>query len=113
MNEDVPTTLTFRDFAWRSCHHMPAKHGAAAHPHWHSYRARFWFAGPIDQDWLVRELERVFARLHGSALNAIVQPDSSDETVAAWLMGEATRKILLCVRVSLENDGQRGAEVCA
>lgn len=92
---------------------MPAKHGAAAHPHWHSYRARFWFAGPIDQDWLVRELERVFARLHGSALNAIVQPDSSDETVAAWLMGEATRKILLCVRVSLENDGQRGAEVCA
>lgn len=93
---------------------MPALHGAAAHPHWHAYRARFWFAGPIDQDWLVTQLERVFAPLHGAALNAIVTaPDSSDETIAAWLMGEATRKIAPCVRVMLENDGQRGAEVAA
>jgi len=93
---------------------MPSKHGAAAHPHWHSYRARFWFSGPVDQDWLVKQLEQVFAPLHGAALNAIVTtPDSSDETVAAWLMGEAKRRIGDCVRVSLENDGQRGAEVHA
>jgi hypothetical protein len=107
------STLTFRDFCWRSRHFIAGKHGAASLPHWHSYRARFWFAGSVDQDWLVKELERTFAALHGAALNAIVQPDSSDETVAAWLMGEATRKIAPCVRVMLENDGQRGAEVVA
>lgn len=91
---------------------MPSKHGAASHPHWHSYRARLWFSGPVDQDWLVAQLERTFSLLHGAALNAIVQSDSSDETVAAWLLNEA-QKVGKCVRVSLENDGQRGAEVCA
>lgn len=104
--------LTFRDFSWRSSHHMPSKHGAAAHPHWHSYRARFWFDAVIDQDELPAALECVFGRLHGCALNAIVQPDSSDEAVAEWLMAEA-QTIARCVRVTLENDGQRGAEVQA
>jgi hypothetical protein len=105
-------TTTFRDFSWRSIHHIPSKHGAASHPHWHSYRARFWFVGVFDQDNLVKELERVFGHLHGAALNGIVKPDSLDETVAAWLLNEATAKIGPCVRVMLENDGQRGAEVC-
>jgi hypothetical protein len=109
----MPTILTFRDFAWRSLHHLPSKHGAAGHPHWHSYRARLWFTGAVDQDWLAAQLERVFAPLHGASLNAIVQPDTSDETIAVWLLGEAKRQIAECVRVSLENDGQRGAEVCA
>ena len=109
----MASTLTFRDFRWRSKHYIASKHGAAAQPHWHAYRARFWFTGPLDQDWLVEQLERVFAPLHGAALNTIVQPDSADETVAAWLMGEATRRIASCVRVELENDGQRGSEIVA
>lgn len=102
---------TFRDFYWRSKHFIASKHGAAAHPHWHLYRARFWFAGQVDQDWLVEQIERTFMHLHGASLNAIVQLESSDEAVAAWLLGEARCKIGDCVRVMVENDGQRGAEV--
>jgi hypothetical protein len=105
--------LTFRDFYWRSKHHIPAKHGIAALPHWHSYKARFWFTGSPDQDCLIDQIENTFRRLHGAALNSIVQPDSTDESVAAWLYSEANTKIGKCVKVAVENDGQRGAEVSA
>lgn len=105
------STLTFRDFYWRSNHYIPSKYGAAAHPHWHQYRARFWFAGSVDQDWLAEKLEGLFHKLHGAALNSIVLPESSDEKVAEWLLTEARKQLGDCVRVSLENDGQRGAEV--
>jgi len=105
-------TYTFRDFIWSSIHFIPGKHGAAAHPHWHQYRARFWFTGNVDQDWLIERLEKTFGRLHGASLNSIIQPDSSDETVAKWLLIEATKNVCAtCFRVSVENDGKRGAEV--
>ncbi len=103
--------LTFRDFTWRSNHHIPHKHGAASLPHWHSYKARLWFCGDVDQDWLVNELERTFSGFHGSALNGVM-PDTSDEGIAEWMMQKATQSIAPCVRVVVENDGNRGAEVC-
>lgn len=103
-------TLTFRDFAWRSHHHIPSKFGAAALVHWHSYRARLWFSDKLDQDHLARQLEEVFGVLHGCALNSLVGVESTDEAVAEWLLMKA-QDIGKCVRVTLENDGQRGAEV--
>ena len=105
-------TLTFKDFTWRSIHHIPSKFGAAANPHWHTYRARLYFEGAPDQDMLSKEIERLFVGLHGAAINAYIQPDTSDESVAIWMMTEA-QKIGKCVKVVLENDYQRGAEVTA
>lgn len=55
-------------------------------------------------------MEKTFGKLHGSALNAHVRPESTDEAVAAWLYSEA-QQIAKCVRVRVTNDGQRGAEV--
>ena len=103
-------TLTFKDFTWRSIHHIPTKFGAAATPHWHTYRARLFFEDAPDQDMLSRQIENHFVGLHGCALNAYVTPDTSDESVAAWLLQEA-QKIGKCVKVVLENDYQRGAEI--
>ena len=103
-------TLTFRDFTWRSHHHIASKHGAAARPHWHTYTARFWFSNSPDQDELSRMMEKTFGKLHGAALNAHVQPISTDEQLAAWLHFEA-QQIAKCVRVRVANDWQRGAEV--
>jgi hypothetical protein len=101
---------TFRDFTWCSHHHIASKHGAAAHPHWHTYTARFWFKAEPDQDALAGQLEKVFGKLHGAALNAHVNPISTDEAVAAWLLNQA-QQIGDCIRVCVTNDGQRGAEI--
>lgn len=108
----MPKTLTFRDFTWRSQHFLASKSGAAAHPHWHTYTARFWFAETPDQDALAGAMDEVFGKLHGCALDKVVTPESTDEAVAAWLLEQA-QKLGRCVRVMLTNDGQRGAEVFA
>lgn len=103
-------TLTFRDFTWRSQHFLASKSGAAAHPHWHTYTARFWFVGAPDQDSLAGALDEIFGKLHGCALDQVVTPESTDEAVAEWLLEQAQVLGGSCVRVTLTNDSQRGAE---
>lgn len=103
----MPTVLTFRDFPFRAQHALEGHSASAAHPHWHTYVVRFWFAKPHDQDWLAEWLEREFARYHGANLN--LYGDSSDEAIAVRFL-EMTSD-LGCVRVRVTNDGQRGAEV--
>lgn len=106
------TTLTFRDFTFRAQHNMPSKHGAAAHPHWHTYLVRFWFTGSPDQDQLSAGIERRFVELHGCSLNKHLQPDNSDEALAVWMMEQVSGYCNFdCVKVTVINDGQRGAEV--
>lgn len=101
--------LTFRDFTFRAAHFIPSKFGAAALPHWHTYRVRFFFAGDLDQDNLSEQMARRYAKLHGSSLNALLL-DSSDEGLAEWLLNDA-QSLGDCRRVSVENDFQRGSEV--
>lgn len=109
------TTLTFRDFTFRAHHCLLNKHGAAAHPHWHTYTARFWFEDAPDQDYLSQMIEKRFVRLHGAALNLIVEPESSDEALAQWFIEQLSQSVdgidVNCVKVRVTNDGQRGAEV--
>lgn len=103
--------LTFRDFSFRANHHLVRKHAAAGLPHWHSYVVRLWFTGQPDQDTLLEQIERRYQRLHGCALNAVLHPkESGDEELAAWFLADAAA-LGQCVRVTVTNDGQRGAEV--
>jgi len=82
--------------------------GAAACPHWHTYTVRLWFSGAPDQDGLSDSLAVRFKHLHGCLLNSIVHPESTDEALAEWFLANLAEN--KCVRVTVTNDGQRGAE---
>lgn len=103
-------TYTFRDFNFRAQHYLAAKFGAAALPHWHTYRIRFFFVGTPDQDELSKRLETRYAGLHGSSLNSVIATESTDEGIAAWFLQDV-QAVAKCVKVVVENDFQRGAEV--
>lgn len=102
------TVLTFRDFIFRAQHHIAAKFGAAAIPHWHTYRVRFFFDESPDQDALSLALSQRYQHLHGIALNSLIA-DTSDEGLAAWFLEDA-QAIAPCTKIIVENDYQRGAE---
>jgi 6-pyruvoyl-tetrahydropterin synthase len=107
----VPTSLTFYDFTFRAKHALKGRAETAAHPHWHTYVVRFWFNGAPDQDGLSEQIEAFYQGIHGSDLNDEMEAESTDEGLAeAMLKTWAPRG---CVRVTLTNDGRRGAEVCA
>lgn len=100
---------TFRDFTFRAQHHIAAKSGAAAIPHWHTYRVRFFFSDAPDQDALSLALAQRYQRIHGVALNSLIE-DTSDEGIAVWFL-EDVQAIAACTKIIVENDYQRGAEV--
>jgi hypothetical protein len=102
-------TVTFRDFVFRCQHHMPSKSGAASLPHWHTYTVRFWFSGAPDQDWLSCELQKRYSKLHGSSLNSTLEGRSSDEDLAEWFFSDI-QELAPCIKVTVTNDYQRGAE---
>jgi hypothetical protein len=102
------TVLTFRDFIFRAQHHIAAKFGAAAIPHWHTYRVRFFFSESLDQDALSLALAHRYQRMHGVALNSLIA-DTSDEGLAAWFLEDA-QGIAPCAKIIVQNDYQRGAE---
>lgn len=104
------STLTFRDFTFCAQHHLANKFGAAASPHWHTYKVRFFFINAPDQDQLSKQLAHRYAGLHGSSLNSTIPNESSDEGLAAWFINDV-QTVAKCVRVIVENDFQRGAEV--
>ena len=102
-------TTTFRDFTFRALHHIPSKHGAAALPHSHTYTVRFVFSGRPDQDQLSDALQARYKQLHGSSLNALVSGATSDEDLAEWFLADV-QAVAPCIRVTVTNDFQRGAE---
>lgn len=72
---------------------------------------RLWLTNRPDQDYLSEAIENQFVGLHGADLNEIL-PDSSDEGLAAWFLNQMFGDInTQCVRVTVTNDGQRGAEI--
>jgi len=103
-------SYTFRDFTFRAQHHLASKFGAAALPHWHTYRVRFFFADAPDQDHLSKQLEQRYVTLHGASLNSLITTESTDEGLAGWFINDV-QAVAKCVRVIVENDFQRGAEV--
>ena len=105
---DAKVTLTFKDFVFRASHHLPMRFGAASHPHWHTYSVRLWFSGSPDQDALSESLQARFKHLHGCYLNSLTLPESTDEALAEWFLNDLAAE--KCVRVTVTNDGQRGAE---
>jgi 6-pyruvoyl-tetrahydropterin synthase len=102
-------TNTFRDFTFRAMHHIPSKHGAAALPHSHTYTVRFAFSGRPDQDQLSNALQSRYKHLHGHSLNTFLSGATSDEDLAEWFLDDV-QAIAPCVRVTVTNDFQRGAE---
>jgi hypothetical protein len=91
---------------------MPLKQGAAGLPHWHTYVIRFWFQNSPDQDKLSHDLQKRYAHLHGSNLNAVLEGKSSDEELAEWFLSDV-QAIAVCCKVTVINDFQRGAEAAA
>ncbi len=101
-------TTTFRDFTFRASHSLRMKFGAASHPHSHTYAIRFYVEGVPDQDALDEEIRRRYSHFHNCGLNALILPESTDEALAEWFLKDMAEH--KCVRVTVTNDGQRGAE---
>lgn len=99
---------TFYDFVFRAKHSLAGRSKAASHPHWHTYTVRLWFIGRPDQDELSEKIEGRFKFLHGRDLN-FKFADSTDEGIALYFIRKC--RDLECVRVTVTNDGRRGAEV--
>lgn len=100
--------LTFRDFTFRARHALPGRSEAAAHSHWHTYTVRFWFRGQPDQDELSAKIGDQFHELHNADLTKFMK-ESTDEALATFFL-HAIQSTKKCVKVTLTNDGQRGAE---
>lgn len=100
-------TRTFRDITFYASHSLQGRGFAAQRVHWHTYNARLWFVGDHNQEDLVKKAAALAKMLSGSCLNEIMG-DSPDELLAAWIMAKMGKS---CDRVTLTNDGCRGAEV--
>lgn len=99
---------TFYDFTFRAKHALKGRAESAAHLHWHTYTVRFVFRDKPDQDDLSQKIETWYQEIHGCDLAEAMEGESTDEYLAEQFL--KTWEGQGCIRVTVTNDGRRGAE---